>query len=51
MEGYYVAGIDVHKTMLVVVVTEVKVGEWSLKGGDSVPHAANCGNWRNGWKN
>jgi len=27
MEAYYVAGIDVHKRMLAVVITEVKPGE------------------------
>lgn len=31
MEGYYVAGIDVHKAMLAVVVGEVKPGEWKLE--------------------
>jgi hypothetical protein len=30
MEGYYVAGIDVHKAMLAVVVGEVKPGEWEF---------------------
>ena len=27
MEAYYVAGIDVHKSMLAVVISEVKAGE------------------------
>jgi transposase len=31
MEGYYVAGIDVHKAMLAVVVGEVKTGEWEFQ--------------------
>jgi transposase len=30
MEAYYVAGIDVHKAMLAVVVGEVKPGEWEF---------------------
>jgi transposase len=31
MEAYYVAGIDVHKRMLAVVVAEVKTGEWEYQ--------------------
>ena len=30
MEAYYVAGIDVHKAMLAVVVGQVKPGEWEF---------------------
>ena len=28
MEGYYIAGIDVHKAMLAVVVAKVQEGDW-----------------------
>jgi transposase len=31
MEAYYVAGIDVHKAMLAVVVGAVQPGEWELE--------------------
>lgn len=31
MEAYYIAGIDVHKATLAVVVAEVRVGEWEYQ--------------------
>lgn len=31
MEAYYVAGVDVHKRMLAVVVAKVQVGEWEME--------------------
>lgn len=31
MEAYYIAGIDVHKKMLAVVVAAVQVGEWEFQ--------------------
>ena len=40
---YSIAGIDVHKKVLVVVVAEVtEQGEWSYERGHSAPHPLSC---------
>lgn len=40
---YRIAGIDVHKAMLAVVVADVEVeGDWSSHGGNVAQHPANC---------
>ena len=49
---YGIAGIDVHKRMLAVVVADVAVeGESSLRGGWSGRVLTDCARWRRGWSN
>ena len=49
---YRIAGVDVHKKMLAVVIADVAVeGDTSLSGGGSGRARVNCEGWRNGsWR-
>ena len=47
--AYRIAGIDVHKKMLAVVVADVAVeGEFRLPRARSAPAPRSCGRWPNG---
>ena len=50
--SYRIAGIDVHKKMLAVVVTDVEVeGEYEFAGASLVPTLTICDGYRNGSSN
>jgi hypothetical protein len=47
---YRIAGIDVHKAMLAVVVADVELdGDWQCNAGDSARAPANCASSPSGW--
>ena len=47
---YQIAGIDVHKKMLAVVIADVAVdGDTSLSADGWGPVRVNCARWRTGW--
>src|SRR5579862_8194600 len=47
---YRIAGIDVHKRMLAVVIADIAGdGSSSLSGGRWEPVQVNCAGWRIGW--
>ena len=48
--AYWIAGIDVHKKRLAVVVADVEVdARGSLTAGRWAPAPVNCERWRTGW--
>ena len=49
--AYRIAGVDVHKKRLAVVVSDVGVeASTSLSGGRSGPVPTNCARWPSGWR-
>jgi hypothetical protein len=48
--AYRIAGIDVHKKMLAVVIADVEVeGEYELSGSVTAAILSSCAHWRNGY--
>lgn len=46
--AYMAAGIDVHKKVLMVVVGDASVPDWSLRAAGLGPWQANWNCWRSG---